>query len=212
MNTIFGVIRFLVFIILFISCKRSDSIEVSGVLTDGKTGDVVANVDVTVGVNTITKGVYSNNFIDVGSALSDENGRYSISFDIDNAVEYQISASKNGWFGAADTIKRDRWQPGEANEYDLVVYRRSNIDFEFSNGNSSAILLFKLDPMSDGCVVCCNSNSIAIKAYSDTSFNCNVYGNQTLSYEVNRIEGGGTELMKGTIGVFDDQVTFRYPQ
>jgi hypothetical protein len=191
-----------------IGCKRNDSLALRGSINDGKTGGILCDAEVIVSSNSISNGFYSNNFEEVARSFSNETGMFEIEFEPGNAVEFEIIAIKLGMIQFRDTVNRDVWIRGEDNKFDISMYRSSHIYFEFRNGGTSSTLLFKLDPKSDGCYSCCPNNTIAINPGLDTNFSCQVYGNQSVSYELNIIDGSSSNLETGIIQVYEDSVSF----
>lgn len=192
------------------ACKRSNQTVVYGELTEHYTGIPLDGTEVELAYTELGNGTYSSGYTSLGTVTTDAEGQYRFEFDNVSAIDYRVRAIKDGYFLRELKVGRDDWRPNQENEFNITLYETSSITFRFYNQFSSGnTLIFNLKPHSAGCSSCCSPEKISIGGINDTTFACNVYGNQSIGYEYLVVNSQGiVEEGEGVIEVDSKAVRF----
>ncbi|MDP4662567.1 MAG: carboxypeptidase-like regulatory domain-containing protein [Salibacteraceae bacterium] len=194
-----SVVRLLV--VLFLSnCQKNETFVVEGRITDFYSDHPVQNVKIELLYNSLNNGTFSNRYLNIAEAETDENGIFKLEFDYVSAVNYNIRATRSGYFQGIFVYQRDDWALNETNIVNERMLGQSSLEINLTNNNFNNQYLLRLSEHSLGCESCCNSGSYVFNSFSDTTVVCNVYSNQTIGYELIDTEAG--EVAKKTGSIF----------
>lgn len=201
----------LVLAFLLGACKKGKETTVFGTVTEGYDGVAIEGASLEFAYTALNNGTYSSGYTELGSTTTDADGSFSFSFENVSVIDYRVRVRKEGYFFQEHKLTRDQWRLGQENNFSATVYEEAVLNFRFYNsGNSGNTIIFNLKPHSEGCSGCCGTNKIVVGGINDTSFSCQVYGNQQISYELLKVNAGGSEEKKGTIDVSEPETLFEY--
>lgn len=200
---------FTVLTLVFCGCKKENETIVTGTVSDFYSGGAIGQVQIEFAYSELRNGTYSTGYTDLGEAVSDASGKYSFEFQNVSAVNYRVRLRKAGYFFKEMIIRQDEWKRNQENIFDPTLFQQASIRFRFFNSSSPENqVLFSLDEHSDGCSSCCNTNNIHVSGVNDTTFVCDVYGNQTIGYELTRITSDDAQTTTGVIQVTAGEKVF----
>jgi hypothetical protein len=187
-------------VVLFLSsCQKNETFVVEGRITDYYSENPVQNAKIELFYNSLNNGTYSAIYLNIAEAETDENGVFKLEFDYVSAVNYNIRATKSGYFQGNYVFERDDWALNESNIVTETMLGQSSLEINLTNNNFNNQYLLRLSEHSIGCETCCNTGAYVFNNFSDTSVVCNMYSNQTIYYELIDTEAGETTKKTGSI-------------
>lgn len=116
-------------------CKKTpeNALTLSGVITDIRTGEGIAGVDVTLEEQVVASGVWVGTWSEAGAASTDAAGRYEIGFGRQNALAYQTRATKPLFFPAKQDISADNWRGETTSEWHASLVPKGWAAISFVN-------------------------------------------------------------------------------
>ena len=169
-------------------CKRNDfTLGIQGKVNDDILGGTVAGVEVELEVQILEGGIFNSTFQPLDSQTSAADGSYGFSFDRENAVEYRLTTSKDGYITRQKGINPDNLAPGEVLDLDLSVVPRATFEVTLQSAwpnNEFDYIKFK-NLGTDFVCACCDGTEQTFPGTSvDTTFSCDLYGETWLKYFV----------------------------
>jgi len=191
---------FLAVVIFTLACKRKDITTIKGLLLEANTGAIVEGAEVEISYSKLSNGVYSSGYSSLGKAESNSAGEYSIEFENVSAVDYRLRVIREGFFYHEEFINRDEIENGYVNQLDMKLFEEATFNLHFFNqGSAENQLIFRLEPHSEGCSDCCESDTWSFKGIKDTTIVCQVHAHQTIYYDATIIGPNGSSEKDGKI-------------
>lgn len=182
------------------ACKRKDATVIKGLLLESHTGSVVDGAEVDLSYSKLSNGVYSSGYSALGKVESNAAGEFSIEFENVSAVDFRLRVIRDGFFYYEEILNRDEIKNGSVNQVDLKLFEEATINFHFFNQSSAENqLVFRLEPHSEGCLDCCDSDTWSFKGINDTTIACKVHAHQTIFYDATIIGPNGSSEKDGKI-------------
>ncbi|MBT3647012.1 MAG: carboxypeptidase regulatory-like domain-containing protein [Flavobacteriales bacterium] len=178
------------FIFLVLSgCRKNREVVVMGAITEGYIGHPVSGVSVEISFSELRNATYSLGYTILGTATTDSEGAYSYAFERVAAVNYRVRCTKDGYLLHEEIVHTDDWRVKTENMLDIEMFVESSLNFRLVNtSHPSSQVLLRLEEHSQGCDFCCSHDAtIRVAGINDTSFSCNVFGNQMIEYKTTQI-------------------------
>lgn len=177
-------------IALFIaSCKKDDgSIDVSGQIINGTTGQVVPSADIRFLGKLIQNGAYGSSDATLTTAKSDEAGYFLCSWKRSNIADLKMKIASEGFITRTILLDQSNFDTEHDNTLNQTIYEEAIASVHIINtGNANPSdqinFTFYHIPFED-CVCCAEGWQYFTGINIDTSFTCRAYGNSWLKYEV----------------------------
>ena len=164
-------------------------IDISGNVKNAINNQSVAGVQVVLEVKELGGNSFSNTFTEIGSNSTDALGNYGFSFENRNAIEYRLKFSSDNYFSKITSINPDDLDLVDANVYDESIYSWSYLKVNISNtfpfnAADQITLNFNNMVVDNPGPGSCLTNIISLTgSVADTTFECQVYGDQTIDYD-----------------------------
>ena len=188
MRSIYLVIP-LLFIIASCNKNRDNIIDITGNVKNAINNQSAAGVQVKLEVKDLGGNSFSNSFSEIETTITDLYGEYEFSFENRNAIEYRLIYSSDNYFSQTISINPDDLDLAELNVYDQEVFSSSYIIVNINNStpfNSSDQFTLNFNEMvaENPGPGSCLTNIISLTGnVADTTFECQLYGDQTVNYE-----------------------------
>ena len=164
-------------------------IDVSGNVKNAINNQTIAGVQVILEVKEFGGNSFSNSFSEIETTLTDATGAYDITFENRNAIEYRLIFNADNYFSKTISINPDDLDLVELNKYDEKIFSWSYLKINITNSSpfnamDQLILNFNNMVIEDPGPGSCLINIISLSGITaDTTFECQVYGDQTVNYE-----------------------------
>jgi hypothetical protein len=171
------------------SCKKDDgSIDVSGNIINGTTGQVVPNADIRFLGKLIQNGAYGSNDATLSSATSNTEGHFSCSWKRSNIADLKMKIACDGFITRTINLDQALFDTERENTLSQTIYEEAIAAVHIVNmGNthpSDQVNFTFYDTPFEDCVCCAEGWQYFTGMNIDTSFTCRAYGNSWLKYEV----------------------------
>ncbi len=120
----------------------------------------------------------------IKSAVIDNSGAYSFTFERDKAESYRLELSKSNYFSVTKEIAFSSLTTEEDNIVNISSTAKSWVDLHFvhNNGLASDELTFIKQEGKQDCDECCGTSSVTLIGNIDTTIRCINDGNTTYSF------------------------------
>lgn len=177
--------RFLAFVFVAIALsgctKKTDVFSFDCVVFDEKVNAGVEGASVVMKVQNASGG-FNPNYETVGSAVTDANGRFYIEVDKDIYYSFRVEVSHSTHFSKGFDISPDDVPFSTSYSSTFPVEPKSWVATHLVNENASQTVIFSVDAETDDCTQCCSGgNTILQGSAVDTTFICQVYGEQQVA-------------------------------
>lgn len=189
----------LLVVLLLSNCQKNETFVVEGRITDYYSENPVQNAKIELLYNSLNNGTYSNIYLNIAEAETDEKGFFKLEFDYVSAVTYNIRVTREGYFQGSFIYERDDWALNETNIVTETMLGQSSLEIKLINNNFNNQYLLRLSEHSIGCETCCNTGAYVFNDFNDTTVVCNIYSNQTIYYELIDTEAGEATKKTGSI-------------
>ena len=177
------------FVCLFIfNCKKNkdNTIVIEGNVTMSGSGAPAAGVTVKLQYQDVNNNTFSNVYRTAVTAVTDNNGNYSMSFENPTALNYKWVLSSSDYFGFEESQDPVQISSSETNTKNFtispVAYFSMHIKNEFMTSSTDSIT-YQNTSEAYGCSNCC-SNAILnfTGASTDTTFVCKRIGGTEIKF------------------------------
>jgi hypothetical protein len=186
--------------------KKTDVFSFDCVVFDQKVNAAVEGASVVMKVQHAAGG-FNPNYETVGSTVTDANVRFYIEVDKEVYYSFRVEISHPTHFGQGFDISPNDvpFSTSYTSTFDLEP--KSWVSTRLVNQNASQTVTFSVDAETDECVECCSGgNTILQGASIDTTFICQVYGEQQVGVNGTYVdENGGVHQIAETafVNAFD---------
>jgi hypothetical protein len=169
------------------SCKKEDNFKyiLNGTVKNARSGQSISSASVDVTQQLVSGGSFSTNFVYAASGNTDGAGFYELSWTREVAAAFKLTAEKAGYFERIYELSPDNMSTGEAYSRNVLLYPIATIEMHLINTGSTNVndvLNFRYDDTEFDCD-CCNESWINLTGIdADTTFTCQLYGDQWLKY------------------------------
>jgi hypothetical protein len=182
------------FIILLIAamygCKKdqNSNFGLKGQVTDGDTGESLADAQIEVEKQVVTSGVFGNVFQHAATTQTDALGNYSCTWPRENFAALRMIAEKNNYISTEKGLDVDAFKK-EDFEYitqDVQLYKEAFIQVRLQHSgviNNQDQLDFTFLNANFACNCCSNGWRSFEGGQVDTTFTCRLYGNRWIKYQ-----------------------------
>ena len=192
---------------LLLSCKknRDNMIDISGTVKNAINDQPIAGVQAVLEVKEMGGNSYSNSFSEIGISLTDTYGQFDFEFENRNAIEYRLTFNSDNYISKTTSINPDDLDLAEVNVYNQEIYSWSYLKVNISNSSpfnaaDQIILNFNNMIVESSGPGSCLTNIISLTgSAADTTFECQVYGDQTVGYEYFVTKNNSTIQLNGGV-------------
>jgi hypothetical protein len=198
---------FLSLILVLAGCdKKTDVFVFDCVVYDEKVDAPVSGASVILKVQ-YAAGGFNPNFETVGLAVTSASGRFYIEVDKDIYYSYRFEVTHPTYFSGTFDVNPDNVPFSTAYSSTFNLEPKSWVSTHIVNQNSSQAVTFKVEAETAGCANCCSSTNTILQGLSvDTTFTCQIYGQQQIEVNGNYLdENGGVHQIAETafVAAFD---------
>lgn len=171
--------------------KKSDYFMFDCVVFDQKVNAPVSGASVVMKVQ-YAAGGFNPNYETVGSAVTDANGRFYL--EVPKAVYYsfRVEVSHPKHFSGAFNINPDNVPFSTAYASTFNLEPKAWISTHVVNQNLSQTVTFAIDAETEACTQCCTSSSHILQGFAvDSTFVCQVYGEQDVNWTGTYVDADG---------------------
>lgn len=196
------VVLILVTVFTFTACSKKKLFVLSGNIHNYYTNDPVGEVELDIQYTSLENGTYSSSFKPIEAFKANADGTFYAEFDYVSAVEFKITARKEGYITQEFIYDRSDWTVEEENVLFLPIRGASTLNVHLTNNYVQEQYLFKLLNHSEGCSSCCESGiPYSLKSFVDTVLTCSLYSDQFIDYELVNTATGESSKKTGSIMV-----------
>jgi hypothetical protein len=193
---------FLVFILLgmlFPSCRKAENLDyiIQGKIVDSRHQAGLAGVSVRIDEQTLDGGTLSGALTTAAQVTTAADGSFELTFPRKNALTYQITLQKTGYFSRTIEVNPDNLTPNEPYAFNASLTPEATVSFRFINANPSTeddLLRFRKLNALFTCA-CCDNAWVNLEGMEvDSVFTCKLHGdyNLTYIYDVYKLEETST--------------------
>lgn len=188
--------RILLILVLLLSVagckKKSDVFMFDCVVYDEKVDAPVQGASVIMKVQ-YAAGGFNPNFEVVSSSITDASGRFYIEVDKNVYYSFRVEISDSEHFMGTFDINPDNVPFSTAYASTFVLEPKAWVSTKLINQNNSQTATYRVEAETAGCSDCCSSTNNIIQGTAvDTTFTCQVYGEQQIEVNGNYVnENGG---------------------
>jgi hypothetical protein len=139
----------------------------------------------------------------MGSAVTDQNGNYSIEFKEENVAGYRFIVLKNNYFDIQEDVTTATLQASESFSKSFILNPQSTIQIHVKNTQPNGLtdeIKWHFINADQSCKTCCNSNpNTGLGVTYDQTTECKVLGNRYLNFEWTITKNGGQTYHKDSI-------------
>jgi len=179
---------FLAACLLFVTCKKNkdNTIVVEGNVTMEGNGSPASGVTVKLQYQDVNNNTFSNVYRTAATAVTDNNGHYSMSFENPSALNYKWVLSSDSYFGFEISQDPSTISISETNIKNFtispVAFFSMHIKNEFMTSSSDSIT-YQNTSESYGCSSCCSNAILSFTGASvDTTFICKRIGGSEIKF------------------------------
>ncbi|MBI1287305.1 MAG: hypothetical protein GC178_06965 [Flavobacteriales bacterium] len=204
------------FVLLISGCtKKSDVYMFDCTIYDQKVDAAVEGASIVMKVQKVSGGGFNPTYETVGSATTDASGRFYLEVPKDVYYSFRVVVTHPNHFSQNFDINPNNVPFSTAYSATFDVEPKAWVSTHLLNQNLSQTATFAVDANTDECTECCpSSNTILQGASVDTTFICEVYGEQQISVNGTYVdENGGVHQIAETafVQAFDTTtVTITY--
>lgn len=172
--------------------KKTDVFMFDCVVYDEKVDAPVEGASVIMKVQ-YASGGFNPNFEVVGSAVTDATGRFYIEVDKNVYYSFRVEVSDSKHFMGTFDINPDNVPFSSAYASTFVLEPKAWVSTKLVNQNNSQTATYRVEAETGGCSDCCSSTNNTIQGISvDTTFTCQVYGEQQIEVNGNYVDENGS--------------------
>jgi len=199
----------IILLILSGCTKKTDVFMFDCVVYDDKVGAGVSGASVIMKVQNAAGG-FNPSYVTVGSAITDSNGRFYIEVDKGVYYSFRVEVTDSKHFNGTFDINPDNVPFSTAYSSTFNLEPKAWISTHLINQSSSQTATFKVVGETGTCADCCQSSSTIVQGNSvDSTFTCQVYGEQQIEVKGTYVDenGGINQILKTTfVAAFDTTV------
>lgn len=178
-------------IFLSISCNknRDNMLDISGNVLNAMNQQPIEGIEVSLEVKDLGGSSFSNSFTQIETTFTGTYGDFEFSFENRNAIEYRLIFSSDIYYSKTISINPDDLDLENINKFDEEIYSRSYLRVNVANVNpfnsadQFALNFNNLIAESPGPGSCLTNIVSLTGNVTDTTFECELYGDQTVEYE-----------------------------
>lgn len=173
-------------VVLFSACKKENKFNyiLTGTVKNARGGQPISSASLEVEQQLVSGGTFSTNYVHAISGTSDGSGFYELIWERQVAAIFKLTAKKDGYFEREYELNPDDMSTGEEYSRNVQLYPVATIEMHLINTGSMGLndaLNFRYDDANFDCE-CCSEDWIALEGTADTTFSCQLYGDQWLKY------------------------------
>lgn len=167
----------------FSSCKKNDAeLKIFGTIYDVKQNNPMSGVKIILSGKSISGGVYTPFYKDIGSFTTDANGKFEFKFKNEKSESYRISVIKENYFSQLIEIsgKELEVKPSYEKNFNLrsAGYIQLNVKNIYPDSETDEIIYY-FSNASEDCEDCCSNVPYKGKGpLYDTTFTCKFFGDE----------------------------------
>lgn len=175
------------FLSLLSACnKNRDDITISGRVYDSAMGQYLSGATVKLSANGIQSGIYTPDFVELETATTDADGRFSFVRKKDRSDSFRITAIKNQYFSEVHEFSSSVFATSETYTKDLQLNPEGFIELRVFNAYPSDEddkIIFYFSNSGLNCIDCCtNTPHTGTGPAFDTTFTCRFLGNKKIVF------------------------------
>jgi hypothetical protein len=171
----------------FCACKKDgiDPFSIKGKITDFSTGSGLSGASIKVETQAVQNGVYSNTYERALTTTTSSDGHFEGSWERETFTSIKLIAEKTSYIPIDIELNEQEIGSGEINK-NLTIYPEAfaSLRFAHSGFNANDRLSFNYINTNFDCACCKPGWKTITGDQIDTTFNCKVYGNHWLVFEV----------------------------
>ena len=187
--------------VLFFSCKKNEPITftISGNVKDINNNNL-SGTTVTLKIQEISGGTFSQNFNILETKTTDASGNYSFTFDKSNASGYRIEVNKANYYTQTTTINPDDLSSEVANNYNYALNSMAWLKVRLYNSNYADEVTYQMTQGAFDCGAnCCNGLPVEMNGYGfDTTFYCQNDGGHDITCKAIWVKNGQSNTVNKT--------------
>jgi len=185
-------------------CKKPSPtvLEISGVVLNEQSGNVISGVEVSLKTRSIDSGTFNNNFQTIDSRVTDVSGNFSFEFENISVASIQLTFEKDGLFLREIEISPDDIDIENGISLEVLMNAVAQINLTLKNQfpvDDEDTMQFRYVNASFSCSCCDNSVKIIEGPEIDTTLVCFSPSDILLKYVTIVIKGGFSVLDSGEI-------------
>lgn len=186
MKYFFTIIIFLS--LFFVTCKKNKDniIEFQGNVTLSGSSAPAVGVTVKLQFQDVNNNTFSNVYRTAATAVTDNNGNFTMSFENPSALNYKWVLSSSSYFGFETNQDPSQISNSEINTKNFTISPVSYFSMRIKNDfmtSSSDSILYQNASESYGCSTCCSNDILTFTGASvDTTFICKRVGGTFIKF------------------------------
>lgn len=181
-----NIILFSFLVLFFVSCKKEPiQYTFEGNITESVGGNSLSGTTVTIYQIPFNSSVTSNNFELAGSAITDSEGNYAMTFDREKVTEFKLNLDKEGYYKQDIAINSSNISSEDVNILNYEMEPESWIRFQIKNeipNNASDELNMLLPNYREGCEGCATADFYSFDGIVDTNVVFSSTGGQYFNF------------------------------
>lgn len=190
-------IRFVVIVLvsfMLCTCRKENSIVVSGLITDPNQAIPVERVKVELWTQQIEGGIFAANYILAGTITTGSDGKFLFTIDEKNFTGIRLIFSKEGYYGWETEVNLEKVKNDHSSyaEYQLLPKAWLHIQVKNSQPfNVDDYFEFRILNGYSGCEECCKGEKYQFTGMDvDQTIDCLTVGNQTILIQWSKRKNG----------------------
>lgn len=177
---------FLIVLVLFTSCKKTDYIKINGYVFDKSDQSDIDKANVTLFAKGIASGVYSSGFRQIAKTTSNPDGYYEMNIPKEKSDSYKLIAHKDDYFSKQIEFSANVFDNQSFYEQNLELYSSGYIQLRLINKypyDENDLIVFYFTNADEVCADCCSKTPYqGIGEMFDTTIVCKFYGNMNIHF------------------------------
>ncbi|MDA3819627.1 MAG: hypothetical protein PF590_04085 [Candidatus Delongbacteria bacterium] len=193
MKSLYIILLFIPFIILFTSCEKDEPSKVFGTVSVYPNNDPVSDGRITLSAQIIEQASFNNNFQLIDNVHTNSSGGFEITFDPVRASIYRIEFTHNDYREKYMEFTSDNFTLSKQISMQVVV--KAHLDVHIKNQNSpsdSDEFRIRIKGIPNVCQDCSDSTfSVLTGAEIDTTLTYQIAGNDEITLDYTTTDNNG---------------------
>ncbi len=187
----FTLLAGLITILISITACKEEKLfyDIEGTITDVISGEPLADLEIVLYQKKYQQNVLNNNYLVVGTATTDQSGRYKFRIDREKIYNIKFEVSHKNYYNAEFTRSQDELKTNTINEFDFTMEAIGSLIIYITNPevkSGEQLNLYK-QGFKEGCETCCSNGNSSFFETGDTTITCAVVGGSTVRIDYGEV-------------------------